>query len=374
MHRDEFHVPGPGPYVLTHSVGCLPKSSVDAVHASFLRPWQLLGGDAWDPWLAAVESFRERLANLLGGNAADYCPQSNLSSGLAKLLPALPKLNDRAVLLAAEDSFPSLAFVLQRARQTGFDLRWIERGHDPSNAATWAEALSDDVAAVLVTHAHSNTGVVAPVAKIAELCRQRGIRCIVDVAQSAGILPLSVPACGADIVLGSCVKWLCGGPGAGFMWISPGLVQHLAPADVGWFSHADPFEFDVHSFRFAADARRFWGGTPSIAPYAIAAQSMQVIANIGIAAIRARNIELMNVFRDELPAPWRSRLDLDRIGGTVCLNLGDALPGIMNVLRANAVRLDCRGPVLRLSFHVYNSPAEAAFIARRLAGELPKCR
>jgi len=164
------------------------------------------------------------------------------------------------------------------------------------------------------------------------------------------------------------------GPGAGFMWISPALVQHLAPADVGWFSHADPFEFDVHSFRFAADARRFWGGTPSIAPYAIAAQSMQVIANIGIAAIRAQNIELMNVFRDALPAAWRRGLDLDRIGGTICLNLGDALPGIMSVWRANAVRLDCRGPVLRLSFHVYNTSAEAAFIAGCVAGGLPKCQ
>src|SRR5271168_397176 len=193
MHRDEFHVPGPGPYVLTHSVGCLPATSIDALHASFLRPWALLGGDAWDSWLTAVECFRARLATLLGGNAADYCPQANLSSGLAKLLPALPRSKDRAVLLAAEDSFPSLAFVLQRARQSGFELRMIERRHDPSNAATWSDALTADVAAVLVTHAHSNTGVVAPVAAIAALCRERGSRCIVDVAQSAGILPLSVP-------------------------------------------------------------------------------------------------------------------------------------------------------------------------------------
>ncbi len=364
MHRDEFYVPGPGPYALTHSVGCLPKPCVDALHANFLQPWQLSGGDAWDSWLAAVERFRERLAILLGGNAADYCPQSNLSSGLAKLLPALPRSNDRAVLLAAEDSFPSLAFVLERAREMGFELRLIESRQDPSNAATWAVALTADVAAALVTHAHSNTGVVAPVAKIAALCRERGIRCIVDVAQSAGILPLSVAGFGADIVLGSCVKWLCGGPGAGFMWISPGLVQRLTPVDVGWFSHADPFEFDIHSFEFAADARRFWGGTPSIAPYAIAARSMQVLADIGIAAIRSHNIELMNVFRDELPAQWRARLDLDRIGGTICLNLADSLPDVMRVLRANAVRHDCRGPVLRLSFHIYNTAAEAASVAR----------
>ena len=374
MHRDEFYVPGPGPYCLTHSVGCLPKLSVDAIHANYLQPWQQLGGDAWDSWLTVIAAFKEHLAKLLGGNADDYCPQSNLSSGLAKLLPAIPKAGRRTVLLAAEDSFPSLAFVLQRACQMGFNLRLLARSHDPSNADVWAEALTADVAAVLVTHAHSNTGVVAPVAKIAMLCRERGILCIVDVAQSAGILPLSVTDFAADIVLGSCVKWLCGGPGAGFMWISPALLPQLAPLDVGWFSHADPFEFDVHSFRFAADARRFWGGTPSIAPYAIAAQSMQVIANIGIAAIRAQNIELMNVFRDALPAAWRRGLDLDRIGGTICLNLGDALPGIMSVLRANAVRLDCRGPVLRLSFHVYNTSAEAAFIAGCVAGGLPKCQ
>ena len=256
MHRDEFHVPGPGPYVLTHSVGCLPKTSVDAVHASFLRPWQLSGGDAWDPWLAAVESFRECLANLLGGNAADYCPQSNLSSGLAKLLPALPKPDGRAVLLAAEDSFPSLAFVLQRACRTGFDLRFIARGHDPSNAATWAEALTDDVAAVLVTHAHSNTGVVTPVAKIAALCRQRGIRCIVDVAQSAGILPLSVPDCGADIVLGSCVKWLCGDPARG----SCGSAQ---PSCSTWLRRTSAgFRTPIHSSSMSirSGLRRMRGG------------------------------------------------------------------------------------------------------------------
>src|SRR5271169_725135 len=307
MHRDEFYVPGPGPYVLAHSVGCLPKLSAAAVDANFLQPWQQLGGDAWDAWLAVIERFRGQLAGLLGGNAADYCPQSNLSSGLAKLLPALPRANRRMVLIAAEDSFPSLVFVLRRAAEMGFDLRLIERRHDPADVEVWAEALRADVAAVLVTHVHSNTGVVAPVAKIAALCRERGIRCIVDVAQSAGILPVSVADWGADVVLGSCVKWLCGGPGAGFMWISPALVQQLKPLDVGWFSHADPFEFDVHSFKFAADARRFWGGTPSIAPYAIAAQSMKVLANVGISTLRAHNSELMNVFRDGLPPAWRDR-------------------------------------------------------------------
>ncbi|MDP9012908.1 MAG: aminotransferase class V-fold PLP-dependent enzyme [Pseudomonadota bacterium] len=364
MYRDQFHVPGPGPYALTHSVGCLPKASADAFHTGFLQPWQSQGGDAWTAWLSTVEKFRESLAILFGASAADYCPQANLSSGLAKLLPALPKSDERTVLLAAQDSFPSLAFVLQRARQSGFDTRFIPNIHDPSSLTTWIDAMTADVAAVLVTHVHSNTGLVAPVAKIAALCRDRGIRCIVDVAQSAGIVPLSVVELGADIVLGSCIKWLCGGPGAGFMWISPALLGSLAPVDVGWFSHADPFEFDVDSFRYAADARRFWGGTPSVAPYAIAAESLRVIADIGVEAIRAHNLNLMEIFRDELPPPWRGSIDPDRIGGTICLALGDARAHITRSLRASSVRVDYRGAAVRVSFHIYNTAAEAAFIAR----------
>ncbi len=365
--RDQFHIPGPGPYALTHSVGCLPKSCAEALRSSFLEPWQLSGGDAWNSWLAAIEGFRAALAALFGGNAADYCPQVNLSSGLAKLLPAIPETQGRTVLLAAEESFPSLAYVLERAHRSGFAARLIPKTSSPSSAATWADALSADVAAVLVTHAHSNTGALAPVAKIAALCRERGILCIVDVAQSAGILPLSVVESGADVVLGSCVKWLCGGPGAGFMWISPSLLRRLEPPDVGWFSHEDPFEFDVHSFRYAPDARRFWGGTPSVAPYAMAAASLRVIAGIGIEAIRAHNLHLMETFRAELPVPWRGRIDLGRIGGTICLDLGDRQAQVKRALDAHAVRVDYRGSVLRLSFHIYNTSAEASFIARSVS-------
>jgi kynureninase len=362
-HRDLFFVPGPGPYALTHSVGCLPRRSADALQKNFLKPWASEGGEAWNPWLAAIEEFRESLSLLLGGKSADYCPQANLSSGLAKLLPALPAAQARTVLLAAEDSFPSLAFVLQRAGHQGFTTRLIPRAHDPSSLETWAAALSSDVAVALVTHVHSNSGAVAPAAQIAALCRDRAICCVVDIAQSAGILPLSIPDLGADIVLGSCVKWLCGGPGAGFMWINPALVGRLEPTDVGWFSHADPFEFDVNSFQYAGDARRFWGGTPSVAPYAIAAESIQVLHGIGVAAIRAHNIELMEMFRAALPSVWRKKIAFDRIGGTICLILGEDKTAIANSLQARGARVDYRGSVVRLSFHIYNTAVEASDIA-----------
>jgi selenocysteine lyase/cysteine desulfurase len=155
------------------------------------------------------------------------------------------------------------------------------------------------------------------------------------------------------------------------MWIRPALVPQLTPADVGWFSHENPFEFDIHSFRYAADARRFWGGTPSVAPYAIAAESIRLVADIGINVIRAHNRRLMEIFRAALPPPWRRKIDVDRIGGTICLPLGDSFADISRSLQAGSVRVDYRGAVVRISFHIYNTAMEAEAVARCWDGVPP---
>ncbi len=360
-----FHVPGPGPYALAHSVGCLPRVARAALDTAFMRPWAERGGEVWSDWLQGIEEYRLQLAALFGGMAAEYCPQANLSSGLTKVLSALPRdPTGKRVLLAAEDSFPSLGFVLQQAERCGYELRLIPRTSDPAHLATWSAALTADTRAVLVTHVHSNTGAVAPVTELARLCSEREILCIVDVAQSAGILPVSFPQLGAHIVLGSCVKWLCGGPGAGFLWVRGDLIESLRPTDVGWFSHADPFQFDIHAFEYAADSRRFWRGTPSVAPYVVAAASLRLIREIGVASIYAHNRRLLQTFLGEISPAWRKRLRHGERGGTLCIPVANDLNRITESLNSAAVRFDRRGTTVRLSFHVYNGIEDAVRIAR----------
>jgi kynureninase len=366
---DSFLTPGPGPYLLTHSVGCLPRAARDAFDASFIQPWAERGGNAWPAWLQQIDGFRAALAQLFGGAARDYCPQSNLSSGLAKLLLALPPpRSGNSVLLAAEDSFPSLGFVLEQARRHGHSTRIIPRALLPDDVGTWKDALTDDVRVALVTHVHSNTGGVAPVAEIAALCAERDILCVVDVAQSAGILPLNLPEVGADVVLGSCIKWLCGGPGAGWLWIRPDLVEKLAPVDVGWFSHADPFEMDIHSFRYADDARRFWGGTPSVAPFVMAAESLRHIRELGVGQILAHNRRLVQAFKDALTPAWRTRLPTWPAGGTLCIPLGQDFDAVTTALKTVGAQFDSRGDVLRMSFHACNTIEDAGRVARAWPG------
>ena len=370
MGVNSFLVPGPGPYLLTHSVGCLPRMARDALDSAFLRPWAELGGNAWPAWLQQVDGFQSALAKLFGGTPAEYCPQSNLSSGLAKLLLSLPSVSaSRRTLLAAEDSFPSLGFVLRQAERYGFTLRLMPRDQAPDDISAWSAALTPDVRVALVTHVHSNTGRVAPVAEIAKLCAQREILCVADVAQSAGILPMSFPALGADIVLGSCIKWLCGGPGAGYLWIRPQLIGKLEPVDVGWFSHDNPFEMDIHSFKYANDARRFWGGTPSIAPFVCAAASLRHIHALGVESIHAHNRRMIQAFRDALSPAWRARMPAWPIGGTLCIPLGQDFEAVTGTLNSLGAQFDSRGEVIRMSFHASNAEDDALRTARAWQGE-----
>ena len=103
--------------------------------------------------------------------------------------------------------------------------------------------------------------------------------------------------------------------------------RQLEPVDVGWFSHEDPFEMDIHSFRYANDARRFWGGTPSIAPFVCAAASLRHIHALGVDRIHAHNRRLIQAFRDALSPAWRARLPAWPIGGTLCIPLGRRVRG-----------------------------------------------
>lgn len=359
-----FHVPGPGPYALTHSAGCLPRSAVDALQQHFIEPWQQRGGDAWPGWLDRIGAFRAALSALLGGHAEHWCPQPNVSAALTRLLGALPPADPaRSVWLLHEDAFPSIGFVLQALQRHGHRLRLIPRNHDPGLPETWTHAIGTEVRGIVLTHVHSNTGRVTPVATVARHCRELGVLSIVDVAQSAGILPWQVETLGADALVGSCIKWLCGGPGAGFLWVHPDLLGRLEPADVGWFSHARPFEFDIHRFEYAPDARRFWGGTPDVAPFVIATASLEALQQIGVPSIFGHNRALIDCFRNAVAPRWSALVRSDGYGGTMCIDAGRDADPVERRLAAVGARFDRRQDTLRLSFHLCNDTNDALRLA-----------
>jgi kynureninase len=359
MHTEKFTPVPEGIYLLNHSVGRPPRNALKKADEDFFELWRQEADAVWPRWLQQIDGFRNAIAALLNVDGEDICPQVNLSSALSKLLPALPSRPGRSVIVYNEQDFPSMGFVLSRAQAAGYTLRCIPASRNASDLQTWADYLGPEVSCVLITHVHSNTSRQVPVAQICALTRELEITSIVDIAQSVGVVPIDLALWHPDFVLGSCVKWLCGGPGAGFLWANPEIIAHCEPVDVGWFSHVDPFEFDIHDFRFAERVLRFWGGTPSVIPYVVAANSIKLIASIGVDTIRNHNLALNQRVLDAIPAdvpltPIRPELR----GGTLVLNFGVRQAAVEDRLRAATIHFDSRPTGLRLSPHIYNSVDE----------------
>jgi selenocysteine lyase/cysteine desulfurase len=361
--HDLFEVPRPGPYLLSHSVGCLPRASRERIARDLLDPWAMQGSDGWGVWLAAIDGFRGAVAKLIGGDIAEACPQPSVSAALSVFLSGLKRERGRDVLLASAHAFASVGFAMRQLGALGFRLELIPEDRNPVDPQVWADALGPHVAAVVPMHVHSNSGLVSPMVEIAGLARAAGAMSVVDACQAVGILPVAPRDWGVDALIGSSVKWLCGGPGAGFLWVRRELIGELEPIQVGWFSHENPMEFDIRDFRYADDARRFWGGTPAPAPCVLAASGIETVTGIGQDAILAANRALIATLADAADSAFAME---DR-GGTLCLTGGD-MDATEAALRGLDCRFDRRRDIIRLSFHIWNDMGQARTIGAALRG------
>ncbi len=358
--RQRFIVPE-GIYLLSHSVGCAPADAEKQLAEHYFKTWHQQGGEAWPDWLDQTDQFCVLLAQLFNEQPENFCPQINISSALCKLISALPKSSKKKEIIFSEHDFPSVGFVIQQSSRLGYKTKCIEPYSSTYCETYWDQLLSKDVALLYLTQVTSDHSVRLPIEQIVSLARDKKIISVVDVAQSAGVLPIDLSQWNADFVVGSSVKWLCGGPGAGFLWVNPNNIDTYEPIDVGWFSHQDPFEFDIHHFKYAAKAKRYWGGTPSIAPFVIASAGIQTLLDLGMANIYSHNRSLCGRIRqaaNQAGWPLGGSDDAKYRGGTVSVSFKDA-PDSITLLQQHQVRFDLRrGHIARFSPHIYNTHEE----------------
>lgn len=352
--REHFNVPDN--YFLSHSVGCMPKRMPDHLANAFLGPWKTSGGLGWPAWMEILDEFRDGLGCMIGAPAENICPQTNVSSGLTKIIYALPKSTSRRTILCSIEDFPSIGFVLKQAERAGYSVRFVEG--DTSDPMTWIDVWDETVGVIHITHAFSNTSKLAPVQTLCDTARRRGAISIVDIAQSAGIVPIDLLAWKPDFAIGTGVKYLCFGPGACFLYASDEMVEACEPIDVGWFSHEQPFEMDIHSFRYANTAMRFFGGTPSPAPFAIANSALSLWREIGIENAQKNAQELITRLTICAPTAFVvSPADPSKRGGAFVLSPEDRSE-VQRDLEARCIKFDERPEGFRFSVHGYTEESE----------------
>jgi kynureninase len=201
---------------------------------------------------------------------------------------------------------------------------------------------------------------VVDVSAVCRRAREVGALVSVDAFHSVGVLPVDVHRLGVDFLTGGVLKWLCGGPGGCFLYVSPTVSTTLAPSLTGWQAHARPFAFEAE-MEYASDAFRWLNGTPVIPALFAAMEGPRIVRKAGVERIREKSIrqttrviELADARGYAVRAPRNALLR----GGTVAVDVPHGYE-VAQYLLARDVLVDYRpGAGIRIAPHFYTTDAE----------------
>jgi kynureninase len=193
---------------------------------------------------------------------------------------------------------------------------------------------------------------------------------LLDCYQATGAIPIDVAALDVDFLMGGSVKWLCGGAGVCYLYVKPALWKSFEPMMTGWFSHQRPFDFQTGPVEYADDIHRFMGGSPSVPALYAARAGHELIAQVGIPAIREKSMrmtELLIGLADEQKLTVNTPRRAAERGGTVCVDFTGSEVAHHELIRRGYI-IDWRPKCgIRISPHFYNSEEECRGIFREIA-------
>ena len=368
-YRDRFPILAETTYLISHSLGAMPAAAEDRL-LEYARAWKERGVRAWEEgWWELPLTVGDQLGRLIGAPPGTVSMHQNVTLAEAVVLSCFTFDGQRRRIVYEEGNFPSVRYLYQAQAARGAEIVVA-----PDDAGV-VEAIDERTLLVPVTHVLFQTGEIQDVEAIVARSHEAGALVVLDAYQSVGTVQLDVTALGVDFAVGGSVKWLCGGPGAGWLYVRPDLAETLEPALTGWYGHARPFAFEPEQ-DYAEGAARFLAGTPNVPALYAASAGYDVIEEIGVQRIRARSMEqtalLIELLEEAGFEPGGPR-DPSRRGGTVVVRTPD-FESVCNKLAARQILCDSRPETgLRLGPHFFNSDDELRFAVGQIA-ELAQSR
>ncbi|MEE4015672.1 aminotransferase class V-fold PLP-dependent enzyme [Roseibium sp. FZY0029] len=370
-------------YFLYHSIGQYPgkEAGLSAAMAEFASVWSAPNDQQWSYLLGKRAEFIDHWRAIIDAPEGSATTCENVTQGVDMLMRALPDglLRGRKVLVAA-DCFPSNHFLLNRLQERlGFELVTV-RARQGANFVADEDMIAEwdrDVAICLITWISSTTSRRSNLESLVAHGRSMGSIIGVDITQGAGLLPFSVDAPNVDFVVSTSLKWMCGTPGAGILYVHPDLIRDCRPELRGWFSQDNPFNWDIDAFEYAPDIRRFDNGTPSIMPAVASVPALKWHASADRETILRHNRHLCSILIDGADALGLKlltpRAEDDR-GGSLMFGLASADQAtlVLDQLRTAGLIADTRGATLRLSPGILTSEDAAREVVVELGTMLPR--
>ncbi|HEU0253168.1 MAG TPA: aminotransferase class V-fold PLP-dependent enzyme, partial [Pyrinomonadaceae bacterium] len=368
--RSEFPILDKTVYLISHSLGAMPRATYDRLH-EYADLWATRGVRAWaEGWWEMPVSVGDEVARIIGADPGTVVMHQNVSVCQALVLSCLRPTPKRNKIVYSELNFPSVMYVYEAHARDGNLQIEIVKSDDGITVPLERMLAAIDESTLLVPFSHVlfKSAFLQDAQAIIDRAHEVGAMVVLDTYQSAGTVPFSVKDLNTDFATGGSVKWLCGGPGAGYLYVRPDLQTQLEPKTTGWMAHEKPFEFETN-LRYASNITRFLHGSPAIPALYAAESGYKIINEIGVENIRRKSMrqtDYLIALAEEAGFRVTSPKDVNRRGGTITIAHEHAAAMTRELIRREFI-VDYRpGAGIRVSPHFYNTDSELELIIKEM--------
>ena len=360
--RKEFPILDSTVYMISHSLGAMPRRTRDRLQ-EYADMWSTRGIRAWEEgWWMMAASVGDMIGKIIGAGEGEVVMHPNVSICQSIIASCFTFGSKRNKIVSESLNFPSNLYIYHSLEREGADFVAV-----PSDDGMTVpldrmlDAIDEQTLLVSVSHVIFRSSFIQDLKAITARAHEVGAFVVADIYQSAGTVPLNVREIDLDFATGGSVKWLCGGPGAGYLYVKRDLWPKLEPRLTGWLAHEDPFAFEIGPNKYADNIYRFLNGTPSVPAMYAAMSGYEIVNQVGVDKIRAKSmrqtarlIEIAEEAGFKINCPKNAA---DR-GGTVVIDVPHGQQVTTELLRRDFL-VDYRpGAGIRVAPHFYSKDEE----------------
>ena len=369
--RKEFPILDNTVYMISHSLGAMPRRTRDRLQ-EYADIWATRGIRAWEEgWWMMPTTVGDLIGRIIGAGEGEVVMHQNVSICQSIINSCFSFAEGKRNKIVSESlNFPSNLYIYNALVQDGARLVTV-----PSDDGITVplermlSAIDEETLLVSVSHVIFRSSFIQDLKAITERAHEVGAMVVADIYQSAGTVPINVREVGLDFATGGSVKWLCGGPGAGYLYVRRDLWPQLEPRLTGWLAHKHPFAFETGPNDYADNIYRFLNGSPNVPGMYAAMSGYEIVNEVGVERIREKSIRqtarLIEIAED---AGFRVNCpkNVTERGGTVVIDVPHGQQVTAELLRRDFL-VDYRpGAGIRVAPHFYSKDEELELTVREI--------
>jgi kynureninase len=361
-YRSQFPILERTTYLISNSLGAMPQGVYEAMQG-YADIWATRGVRAWEErWWMLASQVGDEIGALMNAAKGSVSTHQNVTTCQAVVASCFDFSGPRNKVVYSDLNFPSVMYFWEAQQAYGARVHMVQTDDGITvPIERLLDAIDEQTLLVPVSHVIFRSAYIQDAKAIIEKAHKVGAHVVLDTFQSLGSVPVDVKALDVDFACGGVLKWLCGGPGVGYLYVRPDLGRKLQPKFTGWFAHQNPFGFEIGSTRYSEPPFRFMNGTSHIPALEAARPGLKIIAEVGIDRIREKSKRQTSRLIDLASSHgWRvnSPRNPESRGGTVSIDMPDA-EAVCGELLKRDILVDYRPKAgVRMAPHFYNKDEE----------------